>query len=317
MADPPRDLARWSLHCFCLRARSNPKKVIALDNNGEVLFHLIDGGTADELRSRGVEVTQSQLALLEAYRLIMPSGAGHITKIPVLGPDQIAAVREWAGRMARAQVADVATHAREIAGLLSERGFRSSGYAVVFGHALDGVIWDLLRVRGDLPEIDLTIEEPFWRGSFWAVYPGRAGSAGTNEHVEGDKALVMVWDDATAAGLVEVAADPELPHMLRSLPRGAKSVVLQGLPIPVLHTSDPIHRAAVVLAQTVAAVIPDGPVGSDLIGRTGVTVTPRDASVILTHEVIWAVSNLLTETGVVAKNDRSGLDSRLFVRVDD
>jgi hypothetical protein len=315
MTDAPRDLARWSLHCFCLRARSNPKKIIGLDNNGEVLFHLIEGGTADELRTRGVEITQSQLALLEAYRLIEPNGAGHITKIPVLGPDQIGVVREATAQMARAHLADVVTHAREIATLLSERGLRSSTYAVVFGHALDGVIWDLLRARGDLPEIDLTIEEPFWRGSFWAVYPGRAGSAGTNEHVEGDKTLVMVWDDATAIGLGEVAADPEMPHVLRSLPRGAKSVVLHGLPIPVLHPSDPLHRAAVVLAQTVAAVIPERRVGKELIGGTGIEVTPEDASVILTHEVIWEVSNALTETGVVGKTDRSGLGSRLFVRV--
>ena len=44
MTDAPPDLARWSLHCFCLRARSNPKGVIGLDNNGQVLFHLIGAG---------------------------------------------------------------------------------------------------------------------------------------------------------------------------------------------------------------------------------------------------------------------------------
>lgn len=312
MTAAPADLARWSLHCFCLKARSNPKRVIALDNNGEVLFHLGGGATSSELRFRGIDVTASQLALLEAYGLIVSDGERYRTRIPVLGPSQIEPVRDEARKLARTTISDVITHAAEISGQLSDRGLAGSVFAVVFGHALDGLIWDVLREWGSVPEVDLTIHEPFWRGTFWALYPGRDGSAGTNEVHFGEARLVAVWDDATADGLARLTADPQLQGAMGAIRSKTRSVVVGGLPVPVIAATDPVQRASLVMAQTVAASIS----GAPLLADVGVDVTPEDATVIVAHEVIWEVSDLLESSGVISPPRPTDLASRLFVRLD-
>jgi hypothetical protein len=316
MTAPPTDLARWSLHCFCLRARSNPKRVIAMDDNGQVLYHLIGGGNVDDLRTRGLSVSESQLALLEAYGLIVQDGSGHRANLPVLGPPQIESVRETAKRAARTVITDVVTHAAEVQGELMDRGLGVSTYAVIFGHALDGVIWDVLRSRGLIPETDLTIDEPFWRGTFWAVFPGRERSAGTNELIADNAALVMVWDEGTVEGLRELAADPEVVSVLRSVRPKTRSVVIGGLPIPVLGPADPIQRACLVMAQTVAAAVPGGAAARDQFADLGVEATSEDATVIMTHEVIWEVAALLEDASVVERARDGDVASRLFVTTD-
>jgi hypothetical protein len=195
---------------------------------------------------------------------------------------------------------------QDLVGKLASGRLEQSGYAVVFGHALDGVVWDLLRARDMLPPLDLTVETPFWRGSFWACFPRRQGSAGTNEIRENGITLVLVWNEEMAERLAVFSSEPGLRPHLRSIDQTAMgasfaSVTGEDQLVPVIHPgdSDPIHAACLEIAHVVATAIPDGFGCQDLTAEAGVATSREDAAVIVTHELIWDIAELLTESGTL------------------
>jgi hypothetical protein len=155
-------------------------------------------------------------------------------------------------------------------------GLSGSTYAVVFGHVLDGLLWDRLALTGAVPETRLSDAHPWWNGAFWAVYPPREGAAGTN-FVDCDNAtLVQVWTTATIARLDALAASEALPDTIRGLldPAGtaaAGEVVdaagvrwplrrPDGRPaIPIVGVNGPLDHLGTQVANVVAEAI----VGTD------------------------------------------------------
>ena len=323
MARPavPDDLAQWSLHCFCPKARRNPKRIVELDNNGQILFRSIGGKTLTEIRADGIPINESQLVLLETFGLIERDGDQVRTRMPVLPPDSTSVIRDAVAAAARRAVPGVSEAAKDIVSKLASRDLEASAWAIIFGHALDGVLWDSLRRRGHLPEIELTVDEPLWRGALWAVYPGREGSAGTNELGIGRNHLVMVWDDASAAALRELASHPGIRALLTALAPEDHRVSLPSsvdgyMEIPVITREDEIHTEAVKLAEEVADVMPDSVTSRGLLADSGVVASPEEATVILAHELIWEVAARLEGTDVVSTPPTGDTGRRLFVRVD-
>lgn len=319
-SQPPADLARWSLHCFCLRAKSTPHRIIHLDNNGQLLFEAVKATTAEKLRENGIPVNESQLVLLETYGLIDREANRVRTRIPVLGPKAISAIRLAAASAARETLSDVSAAAGDITELLTSRELRASAHAVVFGHALDGVLWSLLAARGTLPDIELTIDEPFWRGAFWAVYPGRDGSAGTNEVTEGNTSMVMVWDDVSVESLRAVQAHPMIRTLLQTLDPGAVSLAMtpildEDTAVPIVADDDDVHSISTALATYVAEAIPGGVECQALFAEAEVEATAEEATVIVAHEMIWEITTLLAKRNVIEPPTGSGVGERLFFRI--
>jgi hypothetical protein len=317
----PPDLARWSLHCFCPKASRNPKRIVELDNNGQLLFGAVGGKTQAEIEADGIPISESQLVLLETFGLVERRDNYITTRILVLLPEAISAIRHAAATAARHAVAGVSEAAEDIVATLASRGLESSAYAVVFGHALDGVLWDSLRQRGFLPEIELTVAEPFWKGALWAVYPGRAGASGTNELSIGHNHLVMVWDDASAESLRDLASHPDSQTLLKSASRDTQRVSLASIfddefEIPVISKQDEIQSKSVDLAEQVADVMPDGEGCRVLLADSGVVTSAEEAAVIVAHELIWEMAEMLEEADVVPFPVAGDPSHRVFVRVD-
>jgi hypothetical protein len=159
----------------------------------------------------------------------------------------------------------------------------------VFGYALDGATWDELQSHGHLPDTTLDLDHPFWRGSFWAVYPERTGAAGRNDVSVGDRTLVGVWTDATVASLNDGLADAG---------RSGASGSLDGLPIVVDHGGDPVHDAGHRIARTVVEQLIETPEGRALLVRF--PQEQRQAALVaITHEFIWSVMEQLVADGTV------------------
>ena len=90
---------------------------------------------------------------------------------------------------------------RLIGAELDRMGLGQSDYALVFGYGLDLLLWEPLKSQHH-SATRLTPERPWWNGAFWAIYPPREGSSGTNFLDCGEGVtLVMVWSDETAKGL--------------------------------------------------------------------------------------------------------------------
>lgn len=316
---PPPDLAQWSLHCFCPKARRNPRRVVELDNNGQILHRAVGGTTLEDIRQ--LPCSDSQLVLLSTFGLIERHEDQLRTRIPVLGPEAVEAVREVAADMANVALRDVPNSARTIVEVMTARGLASSSHAIVFGHALDGVLWDVLRQRGSLPEVDLTVDEPLWRGALWAVYPGREGSAGTNERTVDNATLVMVWDDESVEALWELESHPGTEQLLKTVQTGKARVSLSPIlgddfVVPIITPDDEIHLVSLALAGTVTDAMPTARECRSLLASADVDASAEEATVIVAHEMIWEVAARLADSGVVDVPAGPNPARRVFVRID-
>ena len=312
----PPDLARWSLHCFCIGARSTPHRVVGLDNNGEVLWAAFGGTTTDALAKGGLVVAESQLWLLHAYGLIDREGDYLETTFPVLGPDAVSVVRNAAEASALEALAGATDKSARIEDELQRHGLQSHGFSVVFGHALDGVFWRLLSARGGIPDVTLDILSPLWKGAFWALYPGRPGSAGTNELVGEGATLVMVWDDDSSDALRALATPETRDDLVTVANKTPQHVIGDVGPVPVVKEGDVLDSLSRELAGHVVEAVPTPGACQALLTSAGVHSTVEEATVVLAHEVIWALADLLADSGVVPIPKGPGVEGRLFVRVD-
>ena len=279
------DLAEWNLHCYCPDATRTPHSIVRMDDNGKILKAAVGGITRAELTSRGLSPAMSQLRLLEEYRLLSVRGDRLTTTFPVLDAGLIAVLRSTAVTHGGHIAAEIVEEAAAVSSLLESEGMRSSAYAVLFGYCLDGLLWYELARRGILPDTALTLERPRWAGLFWASFPEQHQFPGTNTVSAGDLSLITVWTERTLAELNRHAADPSLVARARSWA------------VPLLTGEGRIDELCAAIAGRVATELDDrlAPAASAIPGTDRVGGT-----VILAHELIWAVIGELVARGVCA-----------------
>ncbi len=320
---PPDDLAEWGLHCFCINARATPHQVVRIDGNGRLLLRAREGVPAAALADE-FPALESRLALLSACGLIAREEGEVRTRFPILGPQASAVIRRTAAEIALDVLADVADASAAVARELAGQGLAASTYAIVFGHCLDGLMWDRLRARGMLPSTRLSLERPYWNGAFWAIYPPRRGAGGTNEMREDDLCLVMVWTDAVADDLTRFAAQPQVRPLLRALDRGSavwrvKLTDTDEAAVPVVggEASRKLNAACRDLADLAANAVPEAAACRALLENAGADVPEQEAAVIVAHEVIWDIAEALAGLGIVDTPPAAlGIAPYMFVRVD-
>lgn len=291
----PPDLAKWGLHCFCITARHTPHAVVKADDNGQILWLARNGVSLEDLHAAGIPTTESQKLLLRTYGLLTEDRGILTTAFPVLGPDIMVPVRTRLRTLATGLTPEVAVDVKKIEFELNLRGYREHSYAVVFGYALDGLLWDELRNRGVLPDTTLDLDHPNWRGAFWAIYPERSGAPGTNEVTLNGSTLVTVWTDRTSTALNEQLASVK--------PKTASASTIAGVRnLPVLRDTldDPIHIAAQRIATLTATALLNTSEGSALLASIP-HASRSQAVVIVAHELIWAMAENLVENGYIVR----------------
>ncbi|HLL67396.1 MAG TPA: hypothetical protein VK453_17060 [Micromonosporaceae bacterium] len=318
--DDPVDLAEWTLHCYCPTARQTPHSVVAEGTNGRLLFEARAGVTPDALETRGVPVTEAQVARLVEFGLLDVDGGVLCTAFPVLGRGDVTALRQRLRSLGERLAGRLTPGTGALRRVLSEAGLERSAYAVVFGYALDELLWERLADVGAVPAVTLSEARPWWNGAFWAVHPGRDGAAGTNFVPCGGVTLVQVWTTATVARLNALTAAPGLRQAVRGLvggggtpadAGGAEDPVVDGTGVtwrlrrrdgrpalPVVGVDGPVDRIAGVLADTVAKAL----IGEE--AATARAIAPGAdaaiATVVVAHELIWEITAVLSRSGVIA-----------------
>ncbi len=288
--DAPPDLARWGLHAFALGARRTPHGVVAMDDNGPLLYHARRGVTREGLAERGITPSTSQLALLQAFDLIAVDGDLITTSFPVVEPALLSHLRPKIYDLAVSLVPAISDDISSIASALAERGHVGHDYAVVFGHALDGLLWDRLTAAGLAPTTELSVERPFWNGVFWAIYPARPASAGVNELPGTSGTLVMVWTPATFAALDELSRSAAVQAMLAEPSRQTT------IPVVATDDNDLIHRKSQGIATTIADAFTPGGQAQELLDAIP-DADRQQSVVIVAHELIWDIMEALTTAG--------------------
>jgi hypothetical protein len=306
--DVPPDLSQWGLHAFALGARSTPHAIVAMDDTGALLYRARNGITLAELKAQGIEPSQSQLKLLQTYGLITIDGDLVSTAFPVVGPEILDSLRPGIRRLAADLAHQVSGDVQAIAAELRRRGHAGHDYAVVFGHAVDGLLWDRLRDCGLVPSTELSIERPFWNGAFWAIFPPVAGGAGVNERSEAAATLIMVWTDATREALWELATSEATQRMLTD-PTGQTA-------IPALATddSDGIHRHSLNIADTIAQALRSDPQAAVLLEAIP-NASLHERTLIVAHELIWDLMEALVTAGHLQQPEPQDLSRHLLLRL--
>jgi hypothetical protein len=336
----PDDLSKWGLHCFCLGARSTPHRIVAMDDNGRILYHARHGINRTEMSARGIAPLDSQIALLSRYGLLTEKDDRFVTSFPVLGSAETGALRPRLRELADALVPSIASDVSTIGSYLSSQRLAHCAYAVIFGYVIDGLLWELLKAAGVLPATELSVERPYWNGAFWTIHPPRAGVAGTNE-VSGKKAtLTMVWTRPTLGALNALAGSRSLRSALDAIAGGGtfgEPIVAEdgvewrftddsGEPvIPVIRrrTGDPIHDHGLRIAEPVASMLCDDLV-DQFVGSIG--GANREATLlVVAHELIWDLMDALQAAGILGRprvldDPRAtpqALSAQIFVRIDE
>jgi len=323
----PADLARWGLHCYCPTARRTPHAVIAEGSNGRLLYAARDGVDRQGLRAVGLVPTDDQLATLVEFGLLRVLDGQLRTAFPVLDHADTALLRRRLRPVGQALAARLTPPVRELGEELRRQGLADGAYAVVFGHALDGLLWHHLAADGALPDTTLSADRPWWNGAFWAVYPPRADAAGTNFVGCGPATLVMVWTAATLDRLDALAATPGLrPAVLGLLsddPDVHNGQIIDGTgrswrlrrpdgrpAVPILGIDGRLDRLADDLAGQVATEL----TGTEV--RAVTALVPGDSAVstvIVSHELIWHITEALVASGAVAPPPRDSPTALLFL----
>jgi hypothetical protein len=297
--------------------------LVSHGTNGKILYAARNGASRDAFA-----ITDAELDDLLDFHLLEQVGGRLRTAFPVVGSTETSALRAHL----RDQVAPLAAVIEGPTRVMTaelERRKLSSGYALVFGYALDLLLWEPLNMAGAVPDTALTPERPWWNGAFWAIYPPRERSSGTNFLDCGEGiTLVTVWSDETARGLRAFEDSPGVREALLGLTRpgtmlgsadatstsekwrlrrrdGQSALALVG-------TGDDLDDLAHQLAEPVADLLVSG----KLDGARAMIPTPkRDvATVVVAHELIWELTDQLIERGACRLPPALGnLTARMFL----
>jgi hypothetical protein len=304
MSDP-EDLARWALHCYCPNARRTPHQVVSDGDNGRALYAARHGVLRGDL-----DVSDAQLSQLLEFRLLERDGETLRTAFPLLGMREMVPLRAALRRLTAPLVDAVAKPAQDIAAELRRLGIGHSLYAMVFGYALDLLLWRQLRAEDAVPDTALTAERPWWNGAFWAIHPPRAGGSGTNFYrLDEGLTLVAVWSNTTLRDLHDLATTPRLAEALRDR-RVTAITDSQGHRRQVRlddgRSAIPLVGTGGVLDELAAAVA--APVSAFLLSRAcqeAHRYVPTDdravATVIISHELIWEITEQLIARGTCTR----------------
>lgn len=285
----PPDLRDFGQICFCTSRVATPHMVIAYDSNGPLLYLTRNGATREQLADAGVLVAESQIRVLKDWGLLRENKKVLITAFPVLEPGAMGALRARLRPVAKRLLPALLPHTAAIKRELISRGQQEAAYALLFSYVLDGLVWDELRSTGKLPKLDITVEHPYWAGTFWAVYPKQDAMPGTNTRSEGRASLKMMWNPKVLQQVNEFYAEPQTGKWIGTLAAGAPASQLfagsQAKPVLVREDrGDPIYTHAAAIAGRIAEAV----IATDLAQELP-AANESQRLLIGTHELIWII----------------------------
>ena len=203
-----------------------PIKIMRLDNNSDIILACRYGKTREQLKQMGIEVIESQLKLLQIFKLISIKDGLIKTTFPILEPRLTGQMRSQSKKWARDLEKLIRPDVLKLLGILKSLGREKNAYPIVFAYVLDGMIWKDFKVADLVHSLKITTEKPFWAGEIWSYYPPRDFRSGTNTFQRGKYALKQNWN---------ATANPMLKPFYREFLKLDKKIVGQILDKGLVH----------------------------------------------------------------------------------
>ena len=315
-SSPP--FASYSVIQYATTDGPAPQNILRLDNNGEIVLAARKGIPREELATAAGPFAESQIVLLETFRLLEEHNDTLRTTFPILNSEETRQLRQRTQSVAPSLADLLAPSIRTLVQELQATGRERTAYTILFSYVLDGLVWDEFEERSLVAVREITAEKPLWSGETWALHPPRAFASGTNSISEEGVSLKVNWTgDAIPHMLPFVADIPTLLQMFNDY-RTEGVVAHQRvrevfgpfdlfdeegrftIPVIVEDDSNSLYRSARAIAEKVAAEAParlNVPSFAEELGFRDA----RQALVVAYHELMWDVIDHLDAEGLVRK----------------
>jgi hypothetical protein len=318
-ASPPPGLRDFEVLQFIISSGGGPRSILQMDGNDRIVRACVVPRTREALRADGVAFTESQIALLQAWRLLDERDDGTLaTPIAIVPPPATERLRATSRHAADALVERLSRPLEAFRARLGTAGRPNTSYTMLFSYVLDNLVWREWERGGLVAKRALSAKAPFWAGVVWAIAPRRAFSMGTNSISERGATLNVNWSEAAIPkmrpflsefGTLSQLFVEWLDRGVVASPRAREVfgpyTLLDGagrltVPVVVEGDADPLYRTGRALARAVATEVPrvidlDG-VAKDL------AVSTREAALVIAyHEIMWDLMDAWERAGVVAK----------------
>jgi hypothetical protein len=300
--------------CYCNVGLSHPMEILNLDNNMEILFAFKTEKTLHELDRLGVKYNKSQINLLEFSGFIENNDSTYHTIIPILPKNETFKLRSETRRMAGDIIPRFKDDFEYLIKILNSKGLQKNSYSLFFAFVLDGLVWDILEKNNEIEVTKITKKKPFWDGTFWMIEPKREFFCGTNILSSGDYSIRVNWSDKS---IISVSSYKMLRELLNDYKENAKVTkpeiykefvkndlfnINGQLQIPVIKTdsTDIIYLQSKSIAQDVVKYLKSYIDYSTILSDFP-SLTKGQKIIILYHEIMWDILDVMEENGQIKK----------------
>lgn len=303
---------------YCKTRGSTPDNIVRMDNNWALLLTMRTPQSKKELDALGIPYTDSQLRLLEEWNLIKREEDLYQTTMIILDSLHTSKLREYSRELSGPLTSMIKQDVSELVNLLSGIGREENAYSILFSYVIDGLVWRCLEEKGLIKRSELNLENPFWNGEFWTLYPKRGFYCGTNSLSDKGYSIKINWsekaisrmhpfiarvrlleqflDNITAKGRV---TDPEVLAEFSDFNLFDSDGRIT-IPVIVENNDNPIYALSRKIATSITRFLETG---LDMVWLKKEFYFHSDAQtiIILYHEMLWDILSRLEKEEVITK----------------
>ena len=310
---------------------TSPTLILGLDNNLEVCLALAKPATVEELRGRGIAMTESQRVLLLAFSLIKRTeGERYECQVPVFRGKLAVQMRrdadDIAGRLAESASASRAAFDKAV----RAAGLGENAYSLLGSLVLDHLVWAEFERQGLLASADpstMKTGSPLWSGYAWIVLPPAPAKVGTDSSSLDKSELFVTWtpdslkasealSNAAKHAVLLAANGGELSAAERELLTRLDLWKSGGSRIATIAADSPVYLAARDLASEIAQTFASAFDFPRFARYSGVPDRSKD-TLIVWHEIFPRLLKRLARGGAaeppVLIDGTGSLRSAMFV----
>ena len=309
------DFQNYDYNCYCRIDLSQPKDIIEKGNNWQILKACVNGFSFKEMDKVGINYSIKQIEILQAFNLLKYTDNKYYTQFPILENSEITNLRYLTKQYAESIIQKIQIDFSKVSGILQKNGYENNIYTILFSYIMDDLVWRNLEEHKDISkQLETTTDSPFWVGTLWFINPKRLFSCGTNSLTDSIYRVSINW---TENETVSFSKYNVLSQMLkdyinkeRIIDEKTKSVLLTyelcdnngliKLPIIKKSKSDSVYYYSKNIASEISQYLISN---IDYISiQTKYHINTRENTIIiLYHEIMWDILELLENKGQIKK----------------
>jgi len=303
--------------CYC--TGNTPSSIIKLDNNWELLLLFRQPKNIVQLDSLGIEYTNSQLKLLQQWSLVKKDKKDFFqTSVVILDSVKSKNLRIHSEELSRQLTNEIKPKILELKSHLKGIKREKNIYSILFSYVIDGMVWDDLKKEGLVNSREISLDNPFWDGEFWTLYPKRDFYCGTNSISDKGYSIKINWSEEAIPKMIPFVSRFDLQErILNDFIENEKLVDKEAFaefkkynffdnegyftaPIIEENKQNKIYTISQGISANIKSFIKSN-IDLEMLLNNYDFKDNSQAIVILYHEMIWDIMNNLVDEKIIEK----------------